>query len=287
MAQGTRLAGEAFSVIRSDWRLLMLPATALIVDLITVGAFIGLASSVGDRRLSIWVALVAAAYPMTVASTFFNVALMHVVSQRWSGQPARISDGLSVARRRIGPILTWSLIAATVGLAVQLVQRLGHFALIERLLAALLGLTWGVTTFFVVPALALEDIGPVAAIKRSSATVRRRWAESLSGTVAIGGAGALAVIPGAIVCVVGVSMFAAHPGSAVIVLLVGAAMVLPVVLYLSATSAVFSLAVWEYADGGVSRGPFRPADLAHPFLGGQRIAKARGWMTRRLRGRRR
>jgi hypothetical protein len=282
MARGTRLAGEAFSVIRGDWRLLGLPAAALIIDLVVAGAFLGLAAAASRRDLALWIAFAAASYPMTLSSTFFNVALMHVVSQRWRGNPATVADGLRVARQRIPTILAWSAIAASVGLALQVLQRVGHFAAIERLLASLAGLSWGVATFFVVPALALQDIGPLAAIKRSSATVRRRWAESLTGYVAIGGAAVFLAIPGAILCAVGYFRFSGHPQSAVFLILIGAALVLPVVLYMNATGAVFSLAVLEYADGAAIVGPFSPEDLQSPFIGGQRIAKARGWVGSRL-----
>jgi hypothetical protein len=47
--------------------------------------------------------------------------------------------------------------------------------------------------------------------------------------------------------------------------MIGAAMVLPVMLYMSATSALFSLAVWEYANHGVQGGPFSAEDLQRPF----------------------
>ena len=57
-------------------------------------------------------------------------------------------------------------------LLMQLVQRIGHFAWIERLLALMLNFAWSVATFFVVPTLALEDIGPLAAVRRSSSVIR-------------------------------------------------------------------------------------------------------------------
>jgi hypothetical protein len=81
-----------------------------------------------------------------------------------------------------------------------------------------------------------------------------------------------------IVCIAGVITFLSNPFAGVIVLLVGAIMVLPVMLYLSATSAVFSLAVWEYIDDGAPRGPFAAADLERPFVGGAGVAKTRQWL---------
>ncbi len=285
MARGTRLAGEAFALLRDDRRLLLLPAAALLADVICVGVLLALTATVSGRRgheTTLVVSFAVALYPVTVFSTFFNVALMHVVSQRWKGQQANLRDGLRLARQRLGKIPEWSLLAATVGAAMQLVQRVGHFAWIERVLALVLNLAWSVATFFVVPALALEDIGPLTAVKRSSAVVRRQWPESLTGSIAIGGAAGFALIPGMLACVAGVAAFSSNPVSGAILLMLGAAMTLPVMLYLSATSAVFSLAVWEYANHGVQAGPFSEEDLGRPFSGGESIVRARRWLRTRL-----
>lgn len=285
MARGSRLASEAFALLNEDRRLLLLPAAALLVDVLCVAAMLALAAAASGRygrETALVVAFAVALYPITVSSTFFNVALMYVVSQRWRGQQAGVGDGLAAARQRLGTILAWSLLAATVGVAMQLLQRVGHFAWIERLLALALNLAWSVATFFVVPALALEDIGPLAAVKRSSSVVRRRWPESLTGTIAIGGVAAFALIPGMVVCVAGIGVFSSHPVSGAIVLMLGVALVSPVMLYSSATNAVFSLAVWEYANQGVSVGPFTADDLQRPFQGGEHIGNARRWIAQRV-----
>ncbi|HSZ15188.1 MAG TPA: hypothetical protein VK790_14215 [Solirubrobacteraceae bacterium] len=108
MARGTRLAGEAFALLRDDRRLLLLPAAALLVDLICVGVLLALAAAASGRRgheTVLLLSFAAAIYPVTVSSTFFNVALMHVVSQRWKGQQAGIREGLFLARQRLGTIL--------------------------------------------------------------------------------------------------------------------------------------------------------------------------------------
>ncbi len=157
-------------------------------------------------------------------------------------------------------------------------QHVGHVSWIERLLAMLLNFAWVVATFFVLPALALENIGPLVACKRSVSVVRRRWPESLTGSIAIGGAAALALIPGIALGVAGAMDFKHYPVAGAALLLIGVALTLPVVLYSNATSALFSLAVWEYADRGSSAGPFAAADLEEPFSGGQTTGKARRWI---------
>ena len=285
IARGTRLAGEAFALLNDARRLLLLPAAALLVDALCVGVLLALAAAASGRHghdVVLVVAFAASMYPITVSSTFFNVALMHVVSRRWNGEHASVRDGLRVARQRLGKILAWSLLAASVGATMQLLERIGHVAWIERLLAMLVNLAWGVATFFAVPALTLEDVGPLAAIKRSSAIVRRRWPESVTGTIAIGGAAAFAMIPGIALCTAGIALFKSEPVSGAIVLALGVVAILPVMLYSSATSAVFSIAVWEYANHAASNGPFATEDLEQPFRGGERISRARRWVKARV-----
>jgi hypothetical protein len=67
-----------------------------------------------------------------------------------------------------------------VGTAIRaLEQRLG---LVGRLIGFACGLAWAVATFMVIPVLAFEDVGPIEAVKRSSAILKARF-----GTVARGG----------------------------------------------------------------------------------------------------
>jgi len=45
---------------------------------------------------------------------------------------------------------------------------------------------WSVSTFFVIPLLALEGLGPGDALKRSVSLIRERWGEGLGGSASIG-----------------------------------------------------------------------------------------------------
>ena len=65
---------------------------------------------------------------------------------------------------------------------------------------------------------------------------------------------------------------------------IGVAAIVPVAVYSSATSAVFTLAVYRYAQEADFAGPFAEADLANPFIGGGgRVKRMRGRLGRALR----
>ena len=59
----------------------------------------------------------------------------------------------------------------------------------ERCGSLLLGaatVAWGLATFLVVPIVALEGLGPLAALDRSASLFRQKWGEQLVGTASIG-----------------------------------------------------------------------------------------------------
>jgi hypothetical protein len=145
----------------------------------------------------------------------------------------------------------------------------------------LLDIAWSAAAFFVIPALAADGIGPIEALRRSARTVRHRWAEGATGTIAIGGATGLLLLPGVLLCMAGYETFDAQPASGVVLLAVGILAAAPVIVYSSATSAVFTLAVYRYAQDADSYGPFAQQDLANPFVGGVKNS----WRIRTLLGR--
>ena len=65
-------------------------------------------------------------------------------------------------------------------------QHLPGVELAARLVGFLGGLAWGLATFFVVPVLAVEGLGPIAAVSRSASVFRHRWGETLSGDLTVG-----------------------------------------------------------------------------------------------------
>lgn len=55
-----------------------------------------------------------------------------------------------------------------------LTEKLGFFG---DLLSGIFSALWGVATYFAIPVVVTEDVGPIRAIKRSSALLRRIWGE--------------------------------------------------------------------------------------------------------------
>src|SRR5690606_12092796 len=131
---------------------------------------------------------------------FFNTALVGAAMIRLEGGDPTVSDGLRIARERMGAILGYAAIAATVGLVLRALEERAGF--LGRIVIGLIGLAWTLATFLVVPVLVSQNVGPVEALKESVRLLKRSWGENLAGNVGIGLAFGLITAVVAIVSIV-------------------------------------------------------------------------------------
>ena len=147
------------------------------------------------KSQSIWfyVAAFGVLYVMTAVAIFFNVALIHCALRAHAGETAPIRGGLAAAVGLLPQILGWAFVATTVGVMLNMITDAlkNYLGFLGSLLGGLLELSWAVITYFVVPVLVTEKVGPVTAVKRSAAILRSKWGESLAGEARIGLLGAL------------------------------------------------------------------------------------------------
>src|SRR5262249_31159200 len=157
-----------------------------------------------------YVAIAATAYVSTFIATFFNVGLASCAVRSLRGQDTKVGDGLAAALRLIGPILGWSLVAATVGLILRLVE--DRMPAAGKVAVWIAGAAWAIATFSVIPVIAVERGGPWRSLNRSAAVVKARWGEGATGTVAISAVTGLAVGVIVFVGVVGGFVLSDVPG---------------------------------------------------------------------------
>ena len=195
---------------------------------------------------------------------FFNSALIGCAVLRFNGEEASLVDGLTIAANRLPQILAWALVSATVGFLLKLIesahQRAGEFV------SAILGTGWSIITYFVVPVLVVENMGPFAAIQRSCTLLRKSWGESLVGQVGIGLIMFLLLLPGILLFLMGL-MFVANN----VAILGIAVMVLAGVYFLvwsavgPAIHGIFLAALYQYASSGTAPAGFDQQALSGAF----------------------
>jgi hypothetical protein len=196
---------------------------------------------------------------------FCNTALVGAALIRLRGGDPTVGDGFRIASSRLGPILGYALIAATVGMVLRAISE--RSGLIGKLVVGLVGLAWNLATYLVVPVLVVEGVGPIEAVKRSSSYLKQTWGEQIAGNV---GMGIVFGLIGFATVGVGALLFvaAATTESVVLMGLVAGLVVLALVanaLVSSALSGVFAAAVYRYAAEGSAGTSFPPALVQNAF----------------------
>ena len=181
-SRGWSLMKQSWSVLRLDKELMLLPALSSIACLVVLASFAspllfvpGLAQRVfleakQGPLAPIWqepvwyVVLLGFYFVNYFVVAFFNTALVSCAIIRFSGGDPTVGDGLHAASQRLPQILAWALLAATVGLILKVIE--GRVKLVGRIIVGLIGVGWTVVTYLVVPTLAVERLGPFAAVRR-------------------------------------------------------------------------------------------------------------------------
>ncbi len=179
---------------------------------------------------------------------FCNAALISCALIRFNGGEPTVADGLNAAGSRLPQIAAWALVSATVGMILKLIEnaheRVGEF------ISSLLGLGWTVLTYFVVPVLVVEKVGPFEAIRRSTQILRKTWGEALVGNVGISLVMLLLAIPGILLAVIGIFLCTKVLALGLTVLALAGLYILLLSAAGSALNGIFLTALYQYAANG-------------------------------------
>ena len=227
-----------------------------------------------ERAAGVAIAIIGL-YTVIAFSIFCNVALAACAARSLDGEDTRPSEGWAAARARLRPILGWALLQLVVGgliTALQAFLRQGAGQLIGLIVGGLANFAWTVATFFVIPVIAFEELGPKAALGRSVAVLRQRWGEGVAGTFAIGAIVFLvAFLPGAALVALGIVLGGA--GGAVLIVL-GAAVFLVGAVVQNTLMAVFKVALYRFATEDRVVGRFERSQLEAAFRPRGRMGRA-------------
>ncbi|MGA3053049.1 MAG: DUF6159 family protein [Candidatus Korobacteraceae bacterium] len=256
LSRSWHLLGQSFAVLKSDKELMWLPVLSAMFCLAATAIILGIGLLVmmppgpfphdaAQQKLlgKAMAPFIFLFYFVTYSlGIYFNVALVSIASNRLAGGDATLNDGLQIAWKRKWSILQWALLAATVGMLLQTLER--RLSVLGRVLTRITGFVWALASFFVVPLLAAEDIGPVEALYKSTQMFRRTWGEEVAGSFSFGLVFLLLMLPGLLLPVLGARLGQTEmlAGAAVMViywLLLGVAN--------SAAQGIFVAALYRYA----------------------------------------
>jgi len=275
IANGFSLARSSWGVLRTDKKLVLFPILSgiacVFVLLSFVAPFLIKLDLFDDLRLRApWaLALIGFAfyYCSFFAIIFFNAALVSCALIRFNGGEPTLGDGLRAALVRVPQIALWALVAATVGFLLKAIEN-AHEK-VGQIVSAILGTVWTVMTYFVVPVLVVEKVGPFAAISRSVAILKKTWGEALVGHFGIGLFLFLLSLPGIVLLVLGVVMLGA--GKAMVVgwalLACGGLYLLLMAAVGAALQNIYVCALYHYSETNEVPAGFEADTMRRAFTG--------------------
>lgn len=279
IANGWELTKQSWSLLKSDKQLMVFPILSSVACLLVLVSFaLPMVATMDWSRLSDpdgrvhyfngpIAYLVAFAFYFTnyFVISFFNAALIGAAMRKFEGESASVRDGLAVAASRLPQLLGWALVAATVGMVLRMISE--RAGLIGKIVIGLIGMVWSIATYFVVPVLVVEGVGPIDAVKRSGAIIRKTWGESLTANVGIGVIVMFATLLALAPAIAGIATTAAADTAVPAVIGIAATILLLLVISLVASTlqVILVAAVYRYAATGLVPEQFDGSTLRQVF----------------------
>lgn len=251
LSNGWTIALNSLTVLKENKQLIIFPILSGISMILVIGSFITalLAANdwdvhaFNDQNPVVNYAIVFVYYLVNYfIIVFFNTALVHCTQLYFSGEEPTIGKGLRFALSRLGTILSWAIFAATVGTILRILQ--DNLGRVGKIITGLIGIVWSIATFFVVPVIANEQLGPIAAFRRSSELVRDKWGEGLGASFSFGLIHLVAIV--ALAIPAAALGYLIHPLAGIALFVLG---FFTVIVILNAAKVVFVSAIYNNING--------------------------------------
>ena len=277
---GLELSKQSWSALGQNRQLIVFPIiSGVAMIIVTILFFIPEALAflpvleAEDPSAGQWItALVLLFIYYLVASfviTFSNTALVGATLKMIDGEPATVGDGIGVAMSRLGKIIVYSLISATVGVIARGITQSGRqsdniiVAIVTAILGGLIQGAWSLLVFFAIPVMVVENIGVGDSLKRSFELFKQTWGEGFVGSTAIGGISCLVTL--AVLLIGGGIIVVGVLTNVLALIILGAVLLILGLVVVSllngAVNGIFQASMYHYATTG-DAGPFIDNELA-------------------------
>ncbi len=270
------LVKASWAVLQQDKELLIFPIVSFLgsivvlitfaVPMIAAGVFDSMASR-GSDGIGFFGVVVGFLFYLVMYTVviFSNTALVGAAMIRLDGGNPTLADGFRIARERLGIIVAYAAISATVGMILRAISERG--GIIGQIASSILGFAWSVLTFLVIPVLVMEKVGPVDAIKRSGELLKQTWGEQLAANFGMGAVFGLATLGIVILGMVLIFAFAAVDAGVLVAIAVIAMILAIIALSLvgSALGGIYQAALYRYATSGTVDSHFSPDTIQGAF----------------------
>lgn len=259
--RGKLLTKGAWATLRADKELVMLPFISAIAGLIIIGSYFALTFTItqhGNTHIlaggNIF-AYILMYVLLSVMGHFFEGALFAGATERFNGGDPTVKSSLAAAKRRIKPLLVFSLFMGTIGLILNTIEQ--RVPLAGRIAIWLVNASWSVANIFAIPVImsTQDDISPLEATRESVKIIKKVWGENVIAQFSIGLVALFAflgvVVFGGVVGGLSTALFGDSAGlfiAAPLIIL----LFIAVILVFSTLNTIIKAAVYHYAVTGTS-----------------------------------
>ena len=260
----------SWHVLQKDRELLLFPILSGVGLLIVIGVAAGVFGALGTfgrldtageesevQAVDIIVAVLALFVGFFVIN-YFNAALIGAARHRLKGGDPNLGTGFAAVNKHLPAVLGWTVIGVVIFLILQYLRsRRGGF--IYDLVIGMVGAVWAYMTFFVIPVLIVEGVGPIEAIKRSAGYFKRTWGEQL---VANFGFGLLQI---GVLVILGLPIAAVAAVSPIAAIILGVPLIGMGLAVVMTMEGIFKAALYEFVAEDVEPQFFPRETLAGAY----------------------
>lgn len=252
----------SFNVIKQDKELLAFPflsvifSAAFILAIIFPSYFTFALFKSRELGIGEYIMLFLLYLGLSFVATFFNVCVVYTTKKRFEGGNATFKESVGFAFSKIDMVFLWSLVSATVGMMLRLIDRMAEKAgkggeILLYITRSILGMIWSIVTIFVIPGMVYHNLGPFDAIKKSVQVLKKTWGESLIRYYGLGLAQFAFIIAGIVIFM---PLFMVMSPLGIFGILISAGIgvlyLISVVLIFGIANQIFNTALFVYADSG-------------------------------------
>ena len=182
---GRALFSESFKNFSKDRFVMLFPLFAFVANIVVFAAIVvSLVVTVpgwysieeGNPIFAVVLAVV-----MTVFAAFTHVlvqaSVMAAANQRYSGQTPTFASALGVVGQKLGRLTLFALVEASVGMILRTLR--DNLKGAGGLISFIGGMAWAVASYFAIPAILFEGLGPIQAIRRSTEIIKSKWGSAV------------------------------------------------------------------------------------------------------------
>ena len=274
MARGSwgkskQLTTKSWGIVKENRYLLAFPVLGFLGSLVPLAIFWIPAAwfYANDNYVPGTIAAILGIFATQIVVSITSGGLVSAADEELAGRDSSVGHGIAASLGRLFPLIGWAFVQTVINIIVGLIRgnnQSGAASVVRNIAASGILAMWSLITFFVVPFIMLERVGPITAIKESSKLFKAKWGLQIFGGVRIGGLVALVtILPAILVIILGGFLTLSNVWAVGVPLIVIGVIAFTIGALLIATlRGIFSVVLFRFAKDGALEGGFTEEELA-------------------------